>query len=131
MTNETAQPTNVGSNDQLGLAPERAAVDAPMCVWCETRVRGACKSHYDTLTCEHRVIGPPEPTVRPERAAFERWAKVNRKDLDLRYMYDEKGNYHYDGYIWSDAADAYRIWCAAVAERHQMMSADGGRPIPL
>ena len=28
MTNETAQPTNVGSNDQLGLSPERAAFEA-------------------------------------------------------------------------------------------------------
>ncbi|MBK8105989.1 MAG: hypothetical protein IPK42_10610 [Betaproteobacteria bacterium] len=27
MTNETAQPTNVGSNDLLGLAPERESVD--------------------------------------------------------------------------------------------------------
>lgn len=26
MTNETAQPTNVGSNDQLGLVPERDAL---------------------------------------------------------------------------------------------------------
>ena len=31
---------------------------APMCVWCEKRVCGACKSHYDTLTCTHRVIVP-------------------------------------------------------------------------
>ena len=31
---------------------------APICVWCETRVPGACKSHYDTLTCTHRVIVP-------------------------------------------------------------------------
>jgi len=28
VTNETAQPTNVGSNDQLGLTPERAAFEA-------------------------------------------------------------------------------------------------------
>lgn len=32
MTNETAQPTNVGSNDQLGLVAERAKVgDTPLC----------------------------------------------------------------------------------------------------
>ncbi len=31
---------------------------ATMCVWCEERVCGACKSHYDTLTCTHRVFVP-------------------------------------------------------------------------
>ena len=31
---------------------------ATMCVWCENRVCGACKSHYDTLTCTHRVFVP-------------------------------------------------------------------------
>lgn len=29
-----------------------------VCLWCEARVPDACKSHYDTLTCEHRVIVP-------------------------------------------------------------------------
>lgn len=40
--------------------PETTRADdaAPMCVWCETRVQGACKSHYDTMTCTHRVIVP-------------------------------------------------------------------------
>ena len=38
---------------------EESADDAAtMCVWCEERVQGACKSHYDTLTCTHRVIVP-------------------------------------------------------------------------
>ena len=37
---------------------ERADDAATMCVWCEQRVQGACKSHYDTLTCTHRVIAP-------------------------------------------------------------------------
>ena len=37
---------------------ERADDAATMCVWCEQRVQGACKSHYDTLTCTHRVIVP-------------------------------------------------------------------------
>jgi hypothetical protein len=38
---------------------EESADDAAtMCVWCEQRVQGACKSHYDTLTCTHRVIVP-------------------------------------------------------------------------
>ncbi len=31
---------------------------ATMCVWCEERAQGACKSHYETLTCERRVIVP-------------------------------------------------------------------------
>lgn len=47
-----------------------------------------------------------------ERAAFEAWAKENRNELDLRYMYDVKGNYHYDGYIWADTADAFKTWQA-------------------
>jgi hypothetical protein len=40
--------------------PETTRADdaAPMCAWCETRVQGACKSHYDTMTCTHRVIAP-------------------------------------------------------------------------
>jgi len=37
---------------------ERAGDAATMCVWCEERVTGACKSHYETLTCERRVIVP-------------------------------------------------------------------------
>lgn len=37
---------------------ERADDTATMCAWCETRVQGACKSHYDTLTCTHRMIVP-------------------------------------------------------------------------
>ena len=36
----------------------RADDAATMCVWCETRVPGACKSRYDTLTCTHRVFVP-------------------------------------------------------------------------
>ena len=41
--------------------PETTRADdaAPMCAWwCETRVQGACKSHYDTMTCTHRVFVP-------------------------------------------------------------------------
>ena len=39
--------------------PANAADDAAtMCVWCEERVCGACKSRYDTLTCTHRVFVP-------------------------------------------------------------------------
>lgn len=37
---------------------ERSDDAATMCVWCEERVQGACKSHYDTLTCTHRVMVP-------------------------------------------------------------------------
>jgi hypothetical protein len=37
---------------------ERADDPETTCVWCEQRVRGACKSHYDTLTCTHRVMVP-------------------------------------------------------------------------
>lgn len=54
-------------------------------------------------------------TDSTEREAFEAWAKEHRRDLDLRYMYDEQGQYHYDGYIWNDAADAFRIWQARAA----------------
>ena len=40
--------------------PETTRADdaATMCVWCEERVQGACKSQYDTLTCTHRVFVP-------------------------------------------------------------------------
>ena len=37
---------------------DRADDAATMCAWCEERVCGACKSHYDTLTCTHRVFVP-------------------------------------------------------------------------
>ena len=50
-----------------------------------------------------------------QREAFEDWVRANRKDLCLQYMYDEAGQYHYDGYIWGETADAYRIWQAAQA----------------
>ncbi len=53
-------------------------------------------------------------TETQERGRFEEWAKMNRRDLDLRHAYDERGRYHYDGYLWKDAADAFAIWCAAV-----------------
>jgi hypothetical protein len=54
-----------------------------------------------------------------EREAFEAWARANRPDLDLRYMYDADGNYHHDGYIWQDSGDAFRIWQAALSSAQQ------------
>ena len=48
-------------SDSLDHVELKALLDqliAPMCVWCEERVPGACKSHYETLTCERRVIVP-------------------------------------------------------------------------
>ncbi len=48
-----------GEPQEDAREPGAHADDAEtMCVWCETRVRCACKSHYDTLTCTHRVIVP-------------------------------------------------------------------------
>mgnify|MGYP003405319046 CR=1 FL=1 len=48
-----------GEPQEDAREPGAHADDAEtMCVWCETRVRGACKSHYDTLTCTHRVMVP-------------------------------------------------------------------------
>ena len=51
--------------------------------------------------------------VDANRVAFEKWAKANRSDLDLRYMYDADGNYHHDGYIWAYTADVLRVWQAS------------------
>lgn len=48
-------------SDSLDHVELKALLDqliAPMCVWCEQRVQGACKSHYDTMTCTHRVFVP-------------------------------------------------------------------------
>ncbi len=45
-------PAKVASNDQLGLVPERAEAEVQMCIWCAKRVPSACKSRYDTYTCE-------------------------------------------------------------------------------
>jgi len=59
-------------------------------------------------------LGNPKHTT--EREAFEAWVNKNRPDLDLRYMYDEQGQYHYDGYILEDTSNAFRIWQAS-AER--------------
>lgn len=42
----------------MATIEERADDAATMCVWCEERVQGACKSQYDTLTCTHRVFVP-------------------------------------------------------------------------
>lgn len=59
---------------------------------------------------------PPEsPTPTLQRLAFETWAREHRKDLDLRYVYDESGQYHYDGYIWGETEDAWCCWQAALA----------------
>lgn len=66
----------------------------------------------NTKATQAEVRSSDQLGLPPERAAFEAWAKVNRRDLDLRYMYDAQGNYHYDGYIWGDAADAFRAWRA-------------------
>ena len=49
---------------------------------------------------------------RAEREAFETWARRNRTDLDLRYMYDDRGNYHHHGYIWQETTQAFAIWQA-------------------
>ena len=48
--------TSCGHTESAAKA--EPADSATMCVWCETRVGDACKSHYDTLTCTHRVIVP-------------------------------------------------------------------------
>lgn len=48
--------TSCGHTEHAAKA--EPADSATMCVWCETRVGDACKSHYDTLTCAHRVIAP-------------------------------------------------------------------------
>ena len=37
------------------LVPERDDLGAPLCIWCERRLWGACKSRYDTLTCIQRL----------------------------------------------------------------------------
>jgi hypothetical protein len=47
-----ATPGALGSNDQLGQAPERAEAEVPTCIWCEKRVPIPCKSRYNTFTCE-------------------------------------------------------------------------------
>ncbi len=48
-----------GEPQEDAREPGAHADDAEtMCVWCEERVPGACKSHYDTLTCTHRVMVP-------------------------------------------------------------------------
>ena len=48
MTNETAQPTNVGSNDQLGLSPERAAFEA----WAAQRWGREARRHTSATCAE-------------------------------------------------------------------------------
>ena len=63
-------PFLVASNDQLGLVPERADSDPPLCAWCEQSVSAACNSRYDTLTCELRVIVSTE----------EEWAECASAD---------------------------------------------------
>lgn len=50
-----------------------------------------------------------------QRAAFEAYAKNAGLDLDCRHTYDEQGNYCYDGYVWHDTAEAFRMWQAAEA----------------
>lgn len=62
------------------------------------------------------VAGSVEHPVRPvdhQRAAFETFVRDSGLDLDCRYMYDDRGNYCYDGYVWQDTADAFRLWQAA------------------
>jgi hypothetical protein len=64
-----------------------------------------------------------------QRAAFETWCKEHRRDLSLQYMYDDKGQYHHDGYLWADTGDAWRLWqigdaraaAAVQAERERMV----------
>lgn len=53
------------------------------------------------------------------RKGFEAWAKVNRSDLDLRYMYDADGHFHGDCYIWEDAQQAFNIWQNAIKNTQQ------------
>lgn len=58
-----------------------------------------------------------------DHTAFEAWAKKNRKDLDLRYMHDAEGNYHHDGYIWADTANAFRLWLGGVESQAAQITA--------
>lgn len=73
-------------------------------------------------TKQPAVAGPVEPTVRlvdQQRAAFELFVCDSGLDLDCRYMYDDRGNYCYDGYIWQDTADAFRLWRAAFSAGYE------------
>ena len=57
---------------------------APMCVWCEARVPDACKSHYDTMTCTHRVI---VPTAEEFGSAIEARAALNGGNVIERLQF--------------------------------------------
>lgn len=70
----------------------------------------------ETEASRDAVGAPVQPSGRPvdrQRAAFEAFVRDSGLDLDCRYMYDERGNYCYEGYVWQDTAEAFRMWQAA------------------
>ena len=69
MTNETAQPTNVGSNDLLGLAPERAAFER----WAAQRWGAEAYRHTSATSGEWDAWQGRGAGPRPESAWLVEW----------------------------------------------------------
>lgn len=86
MTSKPSQPTNVGSNDQLGPLPKLLG-DGGACFWCGQKLLGQCKSHYDSLTCVQRPLdeeNEPMPALWDEMDAGPTPAEWAELDANAR-----------------------------------------------